>query len=434
VKTVNLVAAFLLAALLPAWGERVAVVRPGAGIPAGRWLHSFRGDATETVKAAVLRAYDYPANQAEAYLRVEYPGGMSCTRNASLEELLGEENDLSYTRFALVNQVALVATLPSYTLYVATSEGLVFADVRQADPVFLRDPFFGRQAISGVVKDARFVTVLTKDNRLFRRPWAGGNWEFLGRVSAPGLTWLVVNPANGDLYLQGFGISGYDFGAGEQATQRLDYQPFPVTLRVRAWYVQGGYGHPPVEQVEAERLAFTADGGRYLTAAGDGALIHTPAWGVHPVPVEDGEYGSYVYGEPVAAKNFVYISNRRTRGYVVLDGRKATLIPPGDFGFTKGWAAAFGDTVAFTDTDYARVWEIAVEDRVTPPMLKGDVNGDGRVSLSDAIGVLRVAMGLDAFGGPVTPERMARADVNGDGYVSLADAILTLRLYVLGHE
>lgn len=54
------------------------------------------------------------------------------------------------------------------------------------------------------------------------------------------------------------------------------------------------------------------------------------------------------------------------------------------------------------------------------PAIKGDVNGDGKISAVDAREILRTSVGLDNADVDV-------ADVNGDGKVTAADARLTLR-------
>lgn len=56
---------------------------------------------------------------------------------------------------------------------------------------------------------------------------------------------------------------------------------------------------------------------------------------------------------------------------------------------------------------------------VTP----GDVNADGMVDSSDALIILRSAMGLTQL----TAQQAASADVNGDGSVDSADALMILR-------
>ena len=59
----------------------------------------------------------------------------------------------------------------------------------------------------------------------------------------------------------------------------------------------------------------------------------------------------------------------------------------------------------------------------TPPVLLGDVNGDGVVDTSDALMCLRAAMGLITLEG----SSLMAADVNGDGAVDSFDALTILR-------
>jgi hypothetical protein len=58
-----------------------------------------------------------------------------------------------------------------------------------------------------------------------------------------------------------------------------------------------------------------------------------------------------------------------------------------------------------------------------PPVLLGDVNGDGRVNVQDATLALSIAVGT------LTPtaEQNSAADVNPDGKVNVQDATLILR-------
>jgi hypothetical protein len=55
--------------------------------------------------------------------------------------------------------------------------------------------------------------------------------------------------------------------------------------------------------------------------------------------------------------------------------------------------------------------------------VKGDLDGDGRVSVGDVVGSLRASLGLN----PLTPAERQRADVSGDGQVTIADVMRILR-------
>lgn len=54
----------------------------------------------------------------------------------------------------------------------------------------------------------------------------------------------------------------------------------------------------------------------------------------------------------------------------------------------------------------------------------GDVDGDGVVRVSDAVLIMRCALGLIEF----TPEQILCGDVDGDGVVKIADAVMVIRI------
>ena len=58
-----------------------------------------------------------------------------------------------------------------------------------------------------------------------------------------------------------------------------------------------------------------------------------------------------------------------------------------------------------------------------PSPASGDVDGDGEVTASDALLVLRFSMNMCSLG----PDALAAADMDGDGEVTAADALLILR-------
>jgi len=64
---------------------------------------------------------------------------------------------------------------------------------------------------------------------------------------------------------------------------------------------------------------------------------------------------------------------------------------------------------------------------VSPPVMKGDVNGDGQVTVVDALFVAQYTVGLMTL----NTQQLAAADVNGDGQVTVADALFIAQ-YTVG--
>ncbi|MCL1822711.1 MAG: dockerin type I domain-containing protein [Oscillospiraceae bacterium] len=61
-----------------------------------------------------------------------------------------------------------------------------------------------------------------------------------------------------------------------------------------------------------------------------------------------------------------------------------------------------------------------------PPLLKGDVNGDGKVDTADALDVLRHVVGIEHIG----DYYFHAADLDGDGNITTADALAILKIIV----
>lgn len=59
----------------------------------------------------------------------------------------------------------------------------------------------------------------------------------------------------------------------------------------------------------------------------------------------------------------------------------------------------------------------------TKTVIIGDVNGNGKIDLVDALLVVRHAMNISSL----TEDQMTRADVNKDGNINLTDALLIIR-------
>lgn len=99
-----------------------------------------------------------------------------------------------------------------------------------------------------------------------------------------------------------------------------------------------------------------------------------------------------------------------------------------------GWIDADSGEIISRDTAYqfdeAMISRMMEEDinliaRFRPSgTLDGDINGDGRISVSDALLVMRHAVGLYVL----SPEQIELADMNGNGVVDEEDSILILRM------
>ncbi|MDO4565669.1 MAG: dockerin type I repeat-containing protein [Clostridia bacterium] len=60
------------------------------------------------------------------------------------------------------------------------------------------------------------------------------------------------------------------------------------------------------------------------------------------------------------------------------------------------------------------------------PKMRGDVNGDGKVSASDAASILRAAVRLELY----NEKQIEAGDLNGDGVVGAVEASRILRYLV----
>ena len=56
----------------------------------------------------------------------------------------------------------------------------------------------------------------------------------------------------------------------------------------------------------------------------------------------------------------------------------------------------------------------------------GDVDGDGRVTIADAVAIMRHALDLTH----IPEQSLPFADVNGDGTVNLSDAVTVMRMAI----
>ena len=104
---------------------------------------------------------------------------------------------------------------------------------------------------------------------------------------------------------------------------------------------------------------------------------------------------------------------------------KAVPVPGNSF---CGWYAVDGTllstNVEINRNDFDGVNDFIAKFTASTPGGVGDVDGDGAVRVSDAVLIMRYALGLIEF----TPEQILCGDVDGDGFVKVADAVMVIRI------
>ena len=104
---------------------------------------------------------------------------------------------------------------------------------------------------------------------------------------------------------------------------------------------------------------------------------------------------------------------------------KAASVPGSSF---CGWYAVDGTllstNVEINRNDFDGVNDFIARFTSSTPGGVGDVDGDGAVRVSDAVLIMRYALGLIEF----TPEQILCGDVDGDGFVKVADAVMVIRI------
>ena len=92
---------------------------------------------------------------------------------------------------------------------------------------------------------------------------------------------------------------------------------------------------------------------------------------------------------------------------------------------------AFNEDTTLRVYEYSYALRHAIENEISyellphdPVVTKGDFDGDGEISVADALAALRIAAKLVAE----TPETVETGDTDGDGHVTVADALAILRV------
>ena len=122
---------------------------------------------------------------------------------------------------------------------------------------------------------------------------------------------------------------------------------------------------------------------------------------------------------------FIGVGTERDENYDKWYCIKAVPVPGNSF---CGWYAVDGTllstNVEINRNDFDGVNDFVAKFTASTPGGIGDVDGDGVVRVSDAVLIMRCALGLIEF----TPEQILCGDVDGDGFVKVADAVMVIRI------
>lgn len=122
---------------------------------------------------------------------------------------------------------------------------------------------------------------------------------------------------------------------------------------------------------------------------------------------------------------FIGVGTERDENYDKWYCIKAVPVPGNSF---CGWYAVDGTllstNVEINRNDFDGVNDFVAKLTASTPGGIGDVDGDGVVRVSDAVLIMRCALGLIEF----TPEQILCGDVDGDGVIKIADAVMVVRI------
>jgi hypothetical protein len=133
------------------------------------------------------------------------------------------------------------------------------------------------------------------------------------------------------------------------------------------------------------------------------------------------DQGSYTMYHPISQSTTAYTLTARLSGYQVFTKSVFTT----DTGF-KTTANSSGKRETANSSGKREETEIVEWDGLIEMVPKGDINGDGKIDLADAVAGLQAQTGT-AAPGTVRPDYIAsEADVNGDDKVGLEEVIRIL--------
>ena len=135
----------------------------------------------------------------------------------------------------------------------------------------------------------------------------------------------------------------------------------------------------------------------------------------------DGDWNPIVTANPVIGMTVVIGNVTFTtdeEGKIVFDNE---ILPAGKYSISIDKKAGNGVPLVLR---FAPDADIDIPELPEAPIIPGDMDGDGEITVGDALAVLRIAAKLL----PVNEEYLAIGDMDGDGEISVGDALYVLRI------
>ncbi len=325
-----------------------------------------RGDSV-----TVLAEFDPPVFG--SFLRMA-PGGEAV--------LFGESSE------SLVHSVPLAGGAPAVADSIPFNFDLAFA------PATAGEGIAGRGFVSALEEDGTNAIVLLDDDPTSR------NDEIV--TGMPTFSGPVTFDDAGNLYYVTAGADFFEVSGGTEFGQRM--------VRFSPAQLASAIGGAQLAFDDAEVVARNLDASFNMAFDGRAILVSTLAGAIERIDVLGGfevtRFATLGIDDGPATASALAL-HRSDRPFEPRAGRKGGAL-----------LVAYGNFV-----DVSNVALITPE----TPFVRGEINGDGVIDISDAISILDFL-----FGGGDAPDVIDAADTNSDGKVDLSDAVFLLEFLFLG--
>ena len=163
-----------------------------------------------------------------------------------------------------------------------------------------------------------------------------------------------------------------------------------------------------------------------VTAITEGIIVRRAEVCVKEYP--EGPYKP-VKGELEAGAEYVLIMDYiAPEGIAIQPFAKVSLYGAGDKPVANNGVTTIDNGLGYGRAYYLSNFALPIlEEEIIIDSLEGDMDGDGEITVSDALRALRIAAGLDVATATKGTRSAILGDVDGDGAVTVADALAILR-------